>query len=151
MKRKMLIVKGSGSSGKSTTVKLAFESFLQDLVRIHGGADVKYLYLTKREVAAVIKVGKLRVGLATRGDSESHVKQGLTLFAANKCQLVVCATRSRGKPLQVAQDFSIQKLKVRAEEWKKPKDVDARSQQSANQAFANDIVRWLRSASRGTP
>ena len=111
MNKKMLIIKGPGSSGKSTTVKLAFETFLQFLVRTKDGAAVQYLYLTKREVAAVIKVGKLRVGVATRGDSEGHVKQGLSLFAAQKCHLVVCATRSRGKPLQVAQKFSLQRLK----------------------------------------
>ncbi|WOB06883.1 hypothetical protein [Piscinibacter gummiphilus] len=145
----MLVVKGSGSSGKSTTLKLAFESYLQYLVRLNDGVPVEYLYLTKREVAAVIKLGKLRVGLATRGDSQNQVKLGLSFFAAHKCRLVVCATRSRGKPLKVAQDFSLQKLKVQAEEWKKPKDVGSKNQQVANHAFAKEVAGWLQSASRG--
>ena len=149
MNKKMLIIKGPGSAGKSTTVKLAFEAFLQFLVRTEDGADVQYLYFTKREVGAVIKVGKLRVGVATRGDSESHVKQGLSLFAAQKCHPVVCATRSRGKPLQVAQNFSLRNLKVPAEEWKKPIHTGAKIQQAENQNFAKKIAGWLRAASYG--
>ncbi len=148
MKNQVLIVKGPGSAGKSTTIKLAFDMFLQWVVQKKKRATVHYLYLTNREIAAVVEVGANRVGIATRGDTEGHVRSGLSFFSSHGCKVVVCATRSRGKPLKAARDFSSKRLGVIPTEWPKPKDKGTNAQQAANQKMAKQLVRWLKPASR---
>lgn len=148
MKRQMLILKGPGSSGKSTTTKAAFDMFLQWAIKKRKSSTVQFLYLTGREVAAVVEVGEESIGIATRGDSEFHVKQGLAFFAAHKCKVVLCATRSKGKPLAVAQRFALARLGVTATEVAKRKDKGTLIQQEENLKASKRLTQWLKLACR---
>ncbi|MCP2010611.1 hypothetical protein [Duganella violaceipulchra] len=98
MKKQMLILTGPGKVGKSTTIKWTFDDFLRWAIQKKKASIVHYLYLTGREVAAVIRVGKESIGIATRGDSGTQVSASLDFFAIHRCKVVVCAARSRGKP-----------------------------------------------------
>lgn len=147
MKNQMLILKGPSSVGKSTTIKLAFDKFLKSTVQ-KKRTTVHYLYLSKKEVGAVIEVGSHRVGIASRGDTKTHVKSGLSFFSSHKCNVVICATRSRGKPLVTAQDFSLKKLGISPTEWPKVRNIDASGQNAANKKMACALVRWLKVATR---
>jgi hypothetical protein len=147
MKKQMLIVKGSGSVGKSASVKLAFGMLLRWILQKELGATVQYLYWTNREVAAAIQVGAVCVGIATRGDNEREVSKALSFFFDQKCKVIVCATRSKGKPLEVARTFSTQRLKAPPEGWVKSAETDRQKHEAANRAFARKIVKWIKSAS----
>jgi hypothetical protein len=151
MKKQMLILKGPGSTGKSTTIKLAFDIFLQWAVQKRKASTVHYLYLTKREVAAVIEFENGSIGIATKGDSEKQVKNGLTFFASRKCKVVVCATRSKGKPLKAAHDFASTHPSIIPTELPKPNDKGVAAQHAANIKIAKQLVRWLKSACRQMP
>ena len=105
IKKQMLIVTGSGNSGKSTAIKLAHHAILQRAIASQGITDARYLYLTQREVGVSIQVA-VSIGIATRGDSASHVLHGLNYFLAQKCAVIVCATRSRGASLLAAENFA---------------------------------------------
>lgn len=147
MKKQMLILKGPGNAGKSTTIKLAFDMFLRWAVKNGKSSTVHYLYLTEREVGAVIEVGSEFIGIATRGDAEKHVKDGLDFFASLRCKVVLCATRSRGKPLKVAQNFSSTQLGVMPREVVKQKEKVA-DQKAANMMAAKQLKKWLKLACR---
>jgi len=145
MKKQMLILKGPGNTGKSTTIKLAFDMFLQWAIKNEKSSTVHYLYLTEREVAAVIEAGSEFIGVATRGDSEKQVKDGLNFFASHQCKVVLCATRSRGNPLRVAHNFSSTQLGVTPREVIKKKEKGA-GQQAANMMTAQQLMKWLKLA-----
>lgn len=147
MKKQMLILRGPGNAGKSTTIKLAFDMFLQWAVKNGKSSTVHHLYLTEREVGAVVEVGSEFIGIATRGDAEKHVKEGLDFFALHRCKVVLCATRSRGQPLKVAQNFSSEQLGVIPKEIVKQKEKIA-DQKAANMMTAKQLMRWLKLACR---
>lgn len=148
MKKQMLILKGPGSSGKSTSIKLTFDAFLRWAIQKKKVTTVHYLYLTEREVAAVIEIGQESIGIASRGDSEAQVKNGLAFFARHQCEVVVCATRSRGKPLAAAQSFSVKRLGGKAAEIAKTKSAGSTAQKIDNIATSKYLVKWLKKASR---
>lgn len=145
MKRQMLILFGPGNVGKSTTIKIAFESFLKWLVNRHRPLSVHYLYLTGREVAAVLEAEGGCVGVATRGDSERHVKEALDFFARYKCRVVLCATRSGGRPLKLAQEFASSELGVIPLEMSKRGAMEDRGEEE-NREVADKLLRWLKGA-----
>ncbi|HWW71793.1 MAG TPA: hypothetical protein VN089_17780 [Duganella sp.] len=153
MKKKMLILSGPGSVGKSTCIKIAFNDFLQWTIQKQKapsiqkkGVTVHYLYLTDREVAAVIKIGNESVGIATRGDSEQHVTTGLAFFASYKCKVVICATRSSGKPLKAAQSFASKQMHIVPTELPKLRMVGEAAQETENTKVAKALVKWLKDA-----
>ncbi len=148
MKKQMLIIKGESNSGKSTVVKLALEMFLQWAIQKKKASTVHYLYLTGREVAAIIEIGDDCIGIASRGDSEKHVKEGLAFFTSMGCKTVMCATRLTGKPLKAAQHFALTHLGVIPKEMSKSKDMGATAQQAANLKIAKQLVRWLKLSCR---
>ena len=153
MKKQMLILSGPGGVGKSTCIKNAFKGFLQWTIRQqkvstaqNKGVTVHYLYLTDREVAAVIKIGNESVGIATRGDTEQHVMTGLAFFASYKCKVILCATRSSGNPLKAAQSYASKQLNIVPTEWSKLRIVGAAAQKTKNTAVAKEMVKWLKKA-----
>ena len=148
MKNQMLILKGVGSSGKSTTTKAAFGMFLQWAIQKKKASTVHYLYLTGQEVAAVVEVEGETIGIATRGDTVAHVNHGLAFFASHRCKVVLCATRSKGPPLAVAQGFASGSLGVTPKELTKLKVKGAAAQQAANLNTSKQLTRWLKSACR---
>lgn len=150
MNKQMLILKGPGNSGKSTSIKLTFDAFLRWTIKKNKNkeATVHFLYLTDREVAAVIEIENKSIGIASRGDSEAEVKRGLAFFDLHQCEVVLCATRSRGKPLAEAQNFSVKLFGARAAEIAKTKSVGSKARKIANTSASKDFVKWLKRACR---
>jgi hypothetical protein len=144
MKKQMLILKGPGATGKSTAVKHAFDAFLQWAIQKKKACTVHFLYLTKREVAAVIEFEDGAIGIATRGDSGEQVKAGLDFFTSHGCKVVMCAARSKGRSLKAAQKFASRQLGVIPTELLRTKDRGAAVQQAANLKTARQLIRWLK-------
>lgn len=150
MKKQMLILKGDSNAGKSTAIKFAFDMFLQwavqDKQKKEVSTVVHYLYLTKREVAAVIQIEHRFIGIATGGDTARQVEKALHFFHTHKCSVVICATRSSGKTLEKAQEFASTQLRVTPTELIKKKSEGDAAQQKANLRMASRLLRWLKSA-----
>lgn len=149
MKTQMLIVKGSPNVGKSTSVKIAFKLLLQLVIKRYGPTDARFLYLTNREVAAVIWIGTIRVGISTRGDNQKEIERALNFFLKQKCKVVVCAIRSQHTPLGTAQLFARNMFHTTPVEWKKDAESDAKNHAVADVRFANKIRKWVFKAITG--
>ena len=148
MKGRMRILKGPGSSGKSTTIKATFDSFLKWAIKYpqkQKALTVHYLYLNDREVAAVVKVGKESIGIATRGDTRDQVMLGLNFFADHQCKIVLCATRSSGESLDAAIPFA-KEHRFEPTEVLKLKINGIAAQQEANLEMSKKLKKWLVSA-----
>lgn len=150
MKKQMLILKGDSDVGKSTAIKFAFDRFLQcavqDKQKKKVSTVVHYLYLTKREVAAVIEVERCFIGMATGGDTPKHVQKALDFFTLHRCNVVMCATQSSGKTLEKAQQFASTQLRVTPKELIKKKIEGDTAQQKANLRMASRLLRWSKLA-----
>lgn len=93
---KIIALKGKGSSGKTTTIKLLPEILIQNgYKQNHGkyqpyGADFKDIF---------IKQG-IKVGITSSGDTYDLVKDRLDEFIQENCDICICACRtSDRKPL----------------------------------------------------
>jgi hypothetical protein len=93
MQRKILALSGRGSTGKSITIRLAY-----DLLCEEPGVTVEWHEPIGRllDFIAVVRVGKHKVGFANRGDLEVWLEEYLARLKAESCIVIVCATRSRG-------------------------------------------------------
>ncbi len=80
MRKRMLIVSGGGNTGKSTSIRLAFELLLKWKLRMRQPAEVSFLYFGEKEVAAILVVGASAVGIATRGDNKREVLKALKFY-----------------------------------------------------------------------
>lgn len=137
--KEMLIVLGPGSCGKSTSIKLAYQSILARALKPQVPVRATYLYSTVREVAVHVDLS-VSFGIATRGDGPSHVMDGLNFFTAHKSQVIVCATRSRGGSLQAALSFAA--LNGFAVTTIQQAKVSAAQQAGANSRLAKQIHAW---------
>lgn len=138
----MLIIFGRADSGKSTTLRLAFEKFLYWAVKSKSGVTVEYLYITEKDVAAVIKFEKISIGIVSRGDTGKQVNEGLNFFKKHKCKIVVCATRTKGGSLVAARSPTFKCLGAPHEEWSKPRIMP--DFEEANENYAKQIVKWVK-------
>lgn len=137
--KEMLIVLGPGNCGKSTVIKLAYQSILQRTLWKSVPIKATYLYSTVREVAVHLTIQK-SFGIATRGDGPSHVLQSLNFFKTHKCKVIVCATRSRGGSLQAAQQFA--KSNGFAVTMMRKSKVPAPQQRGADSRFVKQVYKW---------
>lgn len=148
MKKQMLILRGPGNSGKSTTIKMTLEMFLQWAKRREHILVVHYLDLTHIEVAAVVRIGEYFVGIASKGDTEAQVKKAFRFFCSFKCEIVLCATKSTGRTLKSAQIFSRSQLGITPVEVPKARDRGLKSQQIGNKKIAGELFKSLKKACR---
>jgi len=95
-------LKGRHNSGKTTTLKL-LETMLVS----------KYLLTTQvyrtgtGDITVVMNINGQRVGIASGGDSEAIVLTNLKTLISYKCDIIFCATRSRGKTVSAVNSYAL--------------------------------------------
>jgi hypothetical protein len=142
--KRMLIVAGAGSTGKSTTVKQAWQLILKSAISYQGVTDASHLYITPKEIGVVVSVAE-KIGIASRGDTKTHVQEGLDFFLLQRCGVIVCATRSGGGSFKVAESFGIRNgyaITV----LHKLKYPDPDNYELENGERAKQIHRWAKNA-----
>ncbi len=92
----IICIWGASNQGKSETIKGLVPIILNnypnattDPVTISYHADIK----------AIIDIGLLKIGIHSQGDVAHWVRIGLDDLAANACDIIICACRSRGLTL----------------------------------------------------
>lgn len=79
--------------GKSQTVSTVVEM----LTTKHPEAKIEHDHTTKVDVRVVLTIGGLKIGIESQGDPSGRlIKQSLDLFVRVGCDVIICATRSRG-------------------------------------------------------
>jgi|JI10StandDraft_1071094.scaffolds.fasta_scaffold76841_3 hypothetical protein len=144
----MLVVSGPASCGKSTAIKLAFESLLRRATIVAFSRSLPpvradFLYFTDREVAAAVHWTP-KIGIATRGDSAAEVSRSLGFLLSSGCNIIVCATRSKGGPSIAALSFASTHGYFVTSHTKKPAPGSLVSMSRVNAADAKFIRKWVR-------
>ena len=106
MKKKIVSIKGVSGTGKSTTIKLAYQMFLERLGCVPISYDAKYeAYQYSRgwdkdfmDFTAVVTVCDYQVVFHSPGDHGYFVNL-VDKFRSDSCLIIICATRTKGSSI----------------------------------------------------
>ncbi len=89
---RLIVVSGPGSTGKTTAIKLSLE---------HAGI---FIWRARGDITMVVPIKKdarrLKLGIASGGDDLARVKANLSFLLPHKCDVIICAARSRGATIK---------------------------------------------------
>ena len=85
----LIIVSGVGNSGKTTSIKNFAKANLTNLPS-QTGVEISH-------AGPLIKnPNQYMIGIRSAGDTKALISAAIRFFTRNKCDLMVCATKSRG-------------------------------------------------------
>lgn len=93
-------LKGRQNSGKTTTLKL-LESTLQSKYP----SNTTLFRTGTVDITIVMDINGQTVGIACGGDSEAIVLKNLRALSGYKCDIIFCATRSRGRTVKAVNSY----------------------------------------------
>jgi hypothetical protein len=138
MKNTVIALSGVAKQGKSSSIKESYELLKQNLT-----IDEITHEILGADIRAVLTIGRVKIGIESQGDPSSRLFESLKLFTSLGCQIIICATRSRGATVQAVQDlqpvYTITFLN-------KVGEHSASKQNAANLATAKLIVSHVQNA-----
>ena len=101
--KKLICVWGSSKYGKTSSI-IEFDNILNkhysnNIVSIHSNRT------DSKDILRIYKIGKVTVGIESQGDPNSRQKSSLSLFGKNNCDIIICASRSRGNTVANVDSF----------------------------------------------
>lgn len=97
---KIILVSGVGDSGKTESIRL----FLANRGIVFPNAP--------RDILRILHIQKgghiLTVGVASGGDTLAIVKKNFQFFSQHPCNIIVCASKSRGRTIKYIQSEGAQ-------------------------------------------
>ncbi len=86
----IILIKGFSNSGKSKVIKTVFE-----ILNFHK--TFKIYLLDSTDVKAEGIYNNKLFGIESQGDPNSRQGQSLIEFAKNNCEVIICASRTKGE------------------------------------------------------
>lgn len=134
MKRHLIALRGKSSIGKSSSLHLLYKHLL-------AHPDTKPLHFEalgrKLDFIAILSIEGHAVGIFNRADAPAIVKELLDRLVEAKCQVIVCAARTKGEVEKV--------LKYKLVELQK-KACAGKSQAVSNSAVSHSIAAMVYAA-----
>jgi hypothetical protein len=130
--KNLFALRGKSNVGKSQTIRTVVEL----LTEKHPDARVEYNHTTKVDERVVLTINGLKIGIESQSNPSRWIKESLDLFVRIGCDVIICATRTRGAKVDAVnglQGFEVQWLDQR--ERSQPYEQVLRSL-----AMARDIV-----------
>jgi hypothetical protein len=138
MKNVVIALRGVANQGKSSSIKQAFDLLKQKL-----SIDSISHEITGADIRAVLTIGNVKIGIESQGDPGSRLIESLKLFTSLGCQIIICATRTRGATVKAVQDLN---PNYTITFINKIGENDVSKQSAANLATANQIVALVQNA-----
>ncbi len=138
MKNTIIAVYGRASEGKSYTIKRVVE-----ILKTHYPVTTNYL-IDGDDVLLTIQLGNVKIGIESQGDPNSRMLTQHTietLAAQEKCNIIVCATRTRSETVhevdRIAATYNYATI------WKSSYYTAGHTVMTVNQIAAEEIVRLI--------
>ena len=101
--KKLLCVWGAADYGKSYSI-IEFDSLLNknfdsNIQTIHSFGNLPY------DIQRIYKIGNFTIGIESQGDPNSRQKASLTLVGKNNCDIIICASRTKGDTVANVDNF----------------------------------------------
>jgi ABC-type multidrug transport system ATPase subunit len=128
---------GPANAGKSATLRKVYEL----LKAKHPNAPVTH-EIINHDVRAIFNINGHRIGLESQGDPGSRIFTSISLFVREECEIIVCATRTRGQTVEVIENLKPQY----SIKWiPKLREPDEAQHEQINKALATDIFKQVQS------
>lgn len=92
--KKIIALKGVANVGKSDTIRKVYEL----LLKRYPNAKIECRNRIFRiETNVVLIIDGVKIGIESKGDPSSNLPKKLDAFKSAGCQVIICATRSKGQ------------------------------------------------------
>lgn len=101
----IIAVTGTGGCGKTSSIRLAYEI----LLKAYPDAKVVNRWPSgslRKDVSSIAIIDGVKLGFHSLGDPSSHFPEALAKLVAEKCSIIVCATRTRGETYDAVEFYS---------------------------------------------
>lgn len=95
MKKTVIAIRGASSLGKSSAIKEIVNRFI-----IYFPGAIINILIQASDIQAIIQVGHIKIGIESAGDPNSRLPVSVGLFLANGCDIIICASRTRGDTVE---------------------------------------------------
>jgi hypothetical protein len=104
--KNIIALSGVSSIGKSETIKLLYAKLINEFKDFSFVEDVKQITDDKGDIRVVIVIHGKIIGIESQGDPGSRVIRSLPNFVKLNCDIIICATRTRGSTVKLLEKFS---------------------------------------------
>lgn len=91
MQKKLIAINGTSSTGKSSSIR----AIVNNIQTYFPQAIIEFL-IPDGDVKVLVKIGEIVVGVESQGDPNSRLQESLIYFAEQKCDIIICASRTAG-------------------------------------------------------
>lgn len=102
MENIVFVLKGVANVGKSQTIKKAYELIIEKYPNTETEEVSNYPNI---EIRAIITINDIKIGIESQGDPNGRLINSLSLFTKKKCQIIICATRTRGATVNAVKNL----------------------------------------------
>jgi len=135
MEKTIFALKGRAKVGKTSTIKIIYDLFKNNY---ESATFNEIIFNTDidPDIKVIIAIDGIKIGIESQGDPYGRLKDSLTDFVENGCQIIICASRTKGMTKNWIEYYS-NHFKI---EWiKKQISQNKENQNRDNQAQANKI------------
>lgn len=136
--KKIIALRGAGDTGKTNTLRIVHEalsSISESSIEEYAADGV--------DLRDVFTINGFKVGIETQGDPGSRLSSSLELFVRAGCELIVCATRTRGETIELVNKLS----PLYHVSWRGQSSLsEASLRDESNQAIAKLIIKEAKAA-----
>lgn len=105
MNRTIIAIWGNADTGKSSTIKNVYELIKKN----HKSVTVLYEGPKSTfDITKIIKINEVKIGIESQGDPNSNLFSSLKLFYDEKCEIIICATRTKGNTVNEVMKYERQ-------------------------------------------
>ncbi|MDX2300218.1 MAG: hypothetical protein NW204_10880 [Xanthomonadaceae bacterium] len=135
----LIALRGAGNRGKSRTLCMLIE-----LIKVAYPSAKFEEKRYKIDITVVITVGTIKVGVETQGDPNSRLERSLNTFVDIGCKVIVCASRSSGRTVEIVNEAGSRGYRVK---WVEKASVQESAMQcAANRASAGELLTLVQAA-----
>lgn len=92
MKKTAIAIWGHSSQGKSSSII----EIVNAIPLQYPGAVID-MRISGKDIQVILMIGKVKIGIESQGDPGGRLQKSLDLFVQENCDIIICATRTRGE------------------------------------------------------
>jgi hypothetical protein len=133
--KRAIALRGRADSGKTYTISKVYE-----LLKAKYPAFKEEDFKITVDIRVILIINGFRIGIESQGDPDSRLENSLNLFIKKKCDVIVCATRTRGQTVEAVEKLSKFDYEIK---WLEQNYVKPAEQDKNNLAMAKDIIKEI--------
>jgi hypothetical protein len=101
--RNIFVLQGIANCGKTETIKSVFEILKTN----YPNANIKDNCSDTRDISKIISnINNYKIGIESQGDPNSRLEKSLRDFDDEKCDIIICASRTKGMTVNWINSYS---------------------------------------------